>query len=274
MERDYMRDSLDPSGFVVGAKQATISFKSELKGPDDAASPETATALDPLLQACGLVPAAGAWPGDGDAGDSLIYTPTSDPAAHKSATLYYYMDGILYKMVGARGTAVATFSVRGYPSIQFNMTGLYAPAADQANPSATFEEHTPPNCLSAGLKIGSYSPVGIEQAQIDFGIGLSEKRDLNSSTGLTSLVITSRTPKITLDCDVVPLASFNPEALWSAATKSAIDWQAGLAPGNRVMIKAANAQMEEPSRGDRDGRAIYNLSFTCTQDNSFQLITG
>ncbi len=271
-ERNYMRDSLSNAGFVVGAKKQTIEIICELKGPGNVVAPKTPTYLEPLLQACGLVAADGTI----DVDDCRVYTPTSNSALMKSATIYYYLDGILHAIVGCRGTATMEFPADGSAQITFNMTGFYvAPSDAAANVAGAPDlKYEPPPVLSAGLKIGAYTPTGIEKITLDLGNTIAEKKDINSETGLSSILITGRQPKLTLDIDMDTLAAFNPYDRWEKGTIEAISWMIG-AKGNRVSIACANPRMDEPQKADKDGRAIWNLTYLLTgSDDDYIIKTG
>lgn len=118
----------------------------------------------------------------------------------KSGTIYYYLDGQLYKLLGARGTLQAEFAADGYATITFQMTGLYSAATDTSIITVTsWEDHMPPPCLNIDSKIfiGSYTPTGVEKITLDMGVGLREKKDMQNSAGLSSIMVNSRAhPKL------------------------------------------------------------------------------
>lgn len=62
------------------------------------------------------------------------YTPVS--SGFESATFYYYLDGLLHKLLGARGT-VGWEVQNGIPYLTFDFVGLYQAPTDQALPSVT-----------------------------------------------------------------------------------------------------------------------------------------
>ena len=270
--RDYMRDTLSPLGFNVGAKKATITFDCELKGPNLPAAADTATYLDPLLQSCGLVGASGIYTGS-DVG--MLYKPTSVIANMKSCTIYYYSDGIKRALVGCRGNVSFEFPVNGDPIAKFTMTGFYVTPTDTSNPTGiTYPTYSAPSVVSAGFSIGSYNPTGIEKITIDMGNVITERKDANSATGLSAVLITGRAPKLTVDIEVDTLANFNPYSIWEAGTLKVLDATIG-AKGNRVGFDIPNARMDEPAVADRNGRAIYNLNFELTgTDDEITIKTG
>lgn len=270
--RDYMRDTLSPTGFTVGAKKQTISFSCEFKGPNSVPTPDTATYLDALLQACGLVGASGIYTGSDN---GMLYKPTSTIASMKAISIYYFMDGMKHALVGCRGNAVFEFAVDTAPKVTFTFTGTYVDPTDTSNPTGlTLQTFEPPVAVNLGLTLASYTPTGVERLTLDLGNKITEKKDVNSTTGLSCLVITGREPKFSMDCDVDTLANFNPYTIWKAGTLQAISWSAGV-KGNRVGILLPTARMDEPAKAEKDGRAVYNLSFTPTgTDDEYTIKTG
>lgn len=199
---------------------------------------------------------------------TLEYRPTSTLADILSSTIYYFADAILHKLTGCRGNVQMNFPVGQYPYLTFNMTGLWNDPDDIAHPTGvTFEEHLPPQCQSAGLTIGTYSPSGINTVTLDVGNTVAEGKDMQEAEAVKDIFIPSRSPSGNIDLDVDTLANFDPFTLWKAGTKSAIAWNIGATIGNRVAVYVPEAQFSEVSYQDRDGRRVFNLPLLPTGDD-------
>lgn len=269
-ERDYVRSSLSPIGFGIGARRATLRFKTEFKGANGATA-ITPTDIEPLFVACGCTAAD-------NSTTSRQYTPAADPNGdNSSAAIYFWIDGIQWIMLGARGTAVINFDTDGHPWIDWSITSLYAAPTDEANETLSgVQDHEPPACLNVGLTIGSYSPIGVRKVTLDLGMELGEVKDMQEESGLSKIYISGRTPKLTIECDADELANFDPFALHEAGTKSAITMTVGGTSKNKVKISAPKAQLEEPKVVNVDGRMGYQLSFLLTAntgDDEFKIET-
>lgn len=269
-ERDYVRSSLSPIGFGVGARRATLRFKTELKGANGATA-VTPTDLEPLFQACGCTAAD-------NSTTSRQYTPAADPDGEDtSATIYFWIDGIKWEMLGARGTAVLNFDTDGHPWVDWTLTSLYANPTDTENATAAgIQDHVPPACLNVGLTIGSYSPVGVRKVTLDLGMEVGEVQDMQEESGLSKIYIKGRTPKLTIECDADTLANFDPFSLHEDGTLSAISMTVGGTAKNKVKISAPKAMLEEPKVVNVDGRMGYQLSFLLTAntgDDEFKIET-
>lgn len=335
-ERDFMRGSISPYGFAVGAIQQTLQFTTELKGPNDSSNPDTPTHIDALMRACAMeaynvvvVPVSGVT-GTFEEGETVTggtstksgvflrlvddkmhlkdvtggfsdgetftggssgatatvgsnanadkrreYSPMSDPNTMESVTLYYYLDGILHKMVGARGSFAVNFNVNGFPSITFNMTGIFVDPSDSSNPTnVTFLDHFPPRCLDANLTVGGYLLSGVETVDWNMANNVVPRPGINSQTGLTGVVVVTRNPTFNTVCDLADLATFNPFSTFKNGSKVMV-WSEIGTLGNRAAIYCPEVQLEAPGYTDRQGVASYTLSGTCTgEDDELILQTG
>lgn len=277
-ERNFVRDTLSPSGFAIGAKRQTIKFSCELKGAYG--DPNDPCYLDTLFQMCGLLKTVITEPVVGP----ISYTPSSELTAHKSGTIYYFMDGILFKMTGCRGTASLNFSVGSYPMVDFSFTGLYGGPIDHEAVTAdlAFDENLPPSCLSIGMAISwddgltttNYTPVGVEKVTLDISNEIAEKKDMQSSTGLSEVFIGGRQPKLSLDLDVDELALIDPYEIYSGGYPVTVSFTVGSVAGNIITISTSGGVLEEPKIDNKNGRASYSLSMVLSgSDDEFSIST-
>jgi hypothetical protein len=260
VERDMIRATMTPLGHVVTGKTVSLSLSCELRGSGTAGS---APEIDPLLRACGLDPATVA-----DA--SVIYSPLSDSDAHESVTLYWYEDGLLHKAVGCRGTMSLSLSVNGIPTISFDLSGIYADPSDAALPSPTLSDVVPPVCRSAGVAIGSYTPVATS-VDLSLGNDVQQRQDINATDGIAGYMITGRKPTGSIDPEAALLADFDPWTAWKNGTTAAIEAAAGTVAGNIMTMSVPAAMYQTPSYSDRNGITTYSLPFVCTGTDDDEL---
>ncbi|MEG1971187.1 MAG: phage tail tube protein, partial [Burkholderiaceae bacterium] len=124
VNRDLVRGYFGGSDQLVGTSNVQTSFDVELAGSGAAG---TAPAWGALLQACGYAEVV-------TSGQRVEYTPVS--TGIKSVTIYYYLDGTLHKLIGARGTFQLRADMQtGRPVISFSFTGLDGGIAAAANPA-------------------------------------------------------------------------------------------------------------------------------------------
>ncbi len=331
LKRDVLRDTLSPSGHVIGAKTIDFEFPVELKGGGLVTLVVQAPEYDPLLQSCGMakktvveltlstIPSglvAGSTVTDDTSSATgtvvyimglvvglvnvtggvfasghkintnaatisaapatvLTYAPVSDPALVASCTVCFHKDGVLHKALGCRGSFDLNAPSGKYGTLKFTMHGLWADPVDQAAPSPQVSALVPPVCVGMGLAIGAYTPVGISALSLNLAAEVAKRVDLNSSDGVTGMVIKGRNPTGSLDPEVDTLANFNPWTAWKSAATASISGRIGQNSGNSVVLLVPKAQYSEIKYGDRDGVALYTLGFACTidaGDDEFRLI--
>lgn len=247
--RDFVRSSLSPLGHSIGIKTFNIKFKVELKGSGAAG---TAPEIDPLLRACGLDDTI-------VAATSVEYTPISEN--FEMVTIYFYWDGLLHKLLDARGTFNLDLSVGAYGVLDFDMTGVYATPTDIPLVTGSYNQTLPPVFLNAGLSLGGYSPI-FTKLQLSMGNKITQRKDANSSTGLIGVEITGREPSGSIDPEAVTIATKDFWSAWENGTKEALTCVAGSAAGNKCTVSADKIQYGGISYGDREGIVTYDLPFT------------
>ncbi len=257
VKRVIVRDTLSPAGSVVGAKEVSVDIECEARGggwqTDDPLAPE----WEPLILACGMQVDTGTT-------GELKYLPLSDPAQHKSVTLYFFRDGIQHKVIGCRGSWTLDLAVGEIPIYKFSMRGLWVDPGDVALPSITVLDIVPPTCKSLGAQIAAYSPVGVNGISLGIGNTLVRKKDVNAAEGVSGIVITGREPTGSIDPEVDTLANFNPWDYWKNATKAAITCSVGSVAGNQFDVSVPKAQFDDVKYNDRDGMVVYDLPFIPT----------
>jgi hypothetical protein len=126
-------------------------------------------------------------------GQQSAYTPVSD--LYGSSTIYTYIDKIVHKSPGNRGTFTVNAEVGGIPLVGFSMTGLYSAPADVTPPTATYGDQATPNVVrhsnSGGFKLLGYSGC-LQSVSIDIGnaVNYSERPGCNKEVSIDGRAIT------------------------------------------------------------------------------------
>lgn len=180
----------------------------------------------------------------------IQYLPVS--SGFESLTIYMYLDGLLHKMPGARGTFTVSGEAGGYAKAQFTFTGQYVAPVDAALPTtAKFERQTPAMVELSDLYIGSFGAV-CSKFDFDLGVTISPRVDANSADGYNGVRVTARDAKGSIDPEATLVADF---AWWTAlASGTQYLWRTkvGQTAGNRVFALAPCVQITGLSYADRD----------------------
>lgn len=256
--REVLRDTLSPIAHVIGIKEESLSFKTEIRGIG--AHPGTAAnlasfELDRLLSGCSFNTGT-------ISGTSITYNLVSSDSALSSLSFYVHIgdsiSGNRHKLTYARGTCKITLQAGKYGVAEWNFKGLYNSVVASTLPGlAGVSSLQPPIVYNSSFQIAGFSPV-CSQAEIDLGVNVVRRDSLNAAQGVHSFRITDRKPKLNFDADAVVEAS-NP--FWG-------DWEGGVVDTFGITV-GTNAQNKveftgyfeyvQPAYGDADGVRKYDI---------------
>ncbi len=253
VEREIFKQTLSKEGAVVASLSAEITFSVELKS-NGSSHNGTAPRVGALLQACNMAESITAESSPG-AGDGYVdYTPHSDTVNAKSLTIYYYIDGELYKIVGAVGSWKINGQVGSFPTIDFTFKGKLLSAADSPMPSSvSFEATKPVPFQNVQFTLDGNNSFVCSQLTVDINNTISERPDIQEPDGVKGFFISDRSPNGYIDPERVLRATYDLFGKFKAGTEGSMSAVIGTTPGNIVEITAPAVQYTEFSYGDRDG---------------------
>lgn len=249
IERAPASTSFSPFASLQGLRSGSIEFDAELKGSGVRGTPPEFAAL---LKACGMSEAI-------VAGESVTYMPVS--SSIPSVTVGIIEDGVKKLIWGARGTFTLALVANQVPKFHFVLNGV-----DYSITDADFLDDvallavTPEPFINASFSIQDYAAL-IENMAIDIANTVSLRKDASASGGHRSAVITSRRPKLTIDPEMVTVATHDFYGLLRAGTEGELLTVLGSTPGNITTITANKVQYNEISEADREG--LRTLGITC-----------
>lgn len=230
-QRNNVASSLSPFSQVAGVRSATMEFEVELKGSGEKG---TAPALGKLLKACGFGEAV-------VVSASATYTPASTGLS--SLTIGLYNDGVRYQIQGARGN-VSLRLEKGKPGrFRFVFTGAEYVVGDVAMLSSgvSYETSKPQPFLSASLSIDSYAAL-VGLLEFNMGNEVTLRDSVNTASGHLSAVIAGRQPTLSLDPEMVTVATYDWFTKLKTANEGALTATLGATAGNICTISAPKVQ--------------------------------
>ena len=266
IDRGIVRGYFGASEQLIGPASVKVSFTVELAGSCTAG---TTPAYGPLLQACAMAEGVLASPA------RVEYTPVS--TGIKTATIYYYDDGVLHKLLGAMGTFTISAKVGEKPVMKFDFTGLDGGIA-VANDTGTFTAFKKPVAMTkanvidialagtytAGVLTGGtqYSSTGLE---ISLGNAVSFTPMLSSET----VDITDRETTGSTELDLTAAQEVALMASVKANTTQSVGMTIGTVAGNKVTLFAPAVQQMAPKKNDKNGKRLigYDLRFMPVNGN-------
>jgi len=248
--RDNVSASLSNFSQVPGARKATMEFDVEVKGSGTAG---TAPALGKLLKACGFGETV-------VAATSVTYKPASTGIG--SMSLAVYNDGVRYGIFGARGN-VSLKLEKGKPGmLHFVFTGADFTVTDVAmlSSAVSYETTVPKPFLAATMTIDAYAAL-VGSMEINMNNEIALRPDVNAASGYKSAVITGRKPTLSIDPEMVTVATYDFYGKWRSGSEGALTLALTGSAGNICTITAPKVQYTGVKAADNSG--IRSLGVDC-----------
>lgn len=226
---------------------ATLSFDVEMVG---SGALGTAPGWGVLHRACACAETI-------TASTKVEYTPIS--SALESATFYVNIDGVLHKMLGARGTFVAKLNTQGIPVWSYSFTGLFVQPTATAAPTPTYTAfQTPLVATSANTPTFTVGGTPLVLRSFEFNRGAQvEKRFL---VGAESIEIVDAIETLSAQVEAVALATYNPFTAPTGAT-AAIALTHGTVAASRVKLTYPTAKQRRPGYTQQQNVVEWPLTF-------------
>jgi len=262
VDRALMRAYLGNSEQLVGTNYKEVGFDVEFVGAGERGK---APAWGPLLRACGFAEVI-------TVDTRVDYTPVS--TGFESLTIYYFDDGVVHKLVGARGTASLKLSVGEKPTITFKFVGKDGGDAVQDLPTTDLEEWRIPQVVmesvSGDLTFGATHAATVapvlaggttypsEGITLDFGISTP----FNALLGGETVPITERKITGAIKLDLTAQQEIESLQAVKATALTSIGLQHGTVQGDKVMVFMPSVQRIEPTKEEKNGMRMlgYKLN--------------
>ncbi len=254
-ERKLVGSDLSSYKSLSGRRSARLGFEVELKG---SGSPGVAPEWGVLMRACGfdedIVPQT-----------SVTYTPAS--SGIPSVTLALYMDGMLSKLWGARGTVSLNLSAGQPGRLGFSFTGADFEMSDAAMLTGVAYDSTEPEVfLSANFSVDSYSAL-IEKLDLDIANTLQLRSDVNKESGYSSTLLTGRRPAGSLDPELTLVADYDWYSKWLNGSEGALSTTLGATAGNIVSLSAPKCRYTKLGLAERGRARTLGADFELNRNN-------
>ncbi|MBJ2150605.1 phage tail tube protein [Paracoccus sp. IB05] len=236
VKRQHARPFQGNRPSMLVGKQARITFEVEAKASGTAGTPP---AYGVFLRCCKcaevIVPTT-----------SVTYNGISGNG--DSCSIYFNVDGTLYKIIGARGTFQYKLNADGIVVIEFTMTGLFTLPVSQALPAVTY-----------GSQMTEIPQVAVTENVPTFSIGAFAAAALRNFTfnkanevkyrgliGRRQIILPTCAEAVEFQIEAEPLATFNPFAIADSEAPQAISLVHGLGAGKVVTLTMPSVQILNP----------------------------
>jgi hypothetical protein len=234
---------------IAGPTAGKVSFSLELAGSGTSGTPTPAWATA-LLPCCGYVASGN------------IFSPTSNPANFKVATIGVYESGVLKLLTDAMGT----FSVEGENGkpgmVKFDFSGIWVAPTDVTMLALPSFPITPPRFAAATFTVGGFTPK-ISKFSLAAGNTVKYIDDLTKASGYSQAIVTERKIRGGLDPIHELVGTWDAFGQWIGNTTQAMSMAIGSVAGNIVTIAAPAFQIDDNQEGNRDGIVTLDTKFKC-----------
>lgn len=195
---------------------------------------------------------------------NVLYKPAS--GSNSTLTFYLYIDGLLYKVVGARGTFELSLDSGGIGRLKFNFQGMYLSKTDASIVTPTYDSSRPPVFKNGVFKINRLASA-INSLSLSNGNTLTNPDNPNSLEGFDPAIITARKITGNMDPAETLVATRDIMADFRAGTNRIIHARYGASTGNKVGITLPANIYTGQNPSNRDRLSTVDVPFTpTTQD--------
>lgn len=193
--------------------------------------------------------------------ESVTYKPGATSLL--GATEYYYVDGKLYKILGAKAEVDFSMDAGGPLVATVKRTGLYQPPTDVAVPTVvgtSYGTAVAPVGDSIALTIAGFAAGIIRSFKMATGNKIAQRGNLNAAGALSTHRIREKkaTWEIVLEDELVGTKDFENLELTNAV--NAISFQLNATQYNKLTWSAPNARIETVNKADDNGTQIIKLT--------------
>jgi hypothetical protein len=184
------------------------------------------------------------------------------------------VDGLLHKMLGARGSVAMKASAQGIPMFTFTFTGLFAQPSDTTIPAVSLTLFQQPLAINAvntaGLNVSGYTAAACS----DFSFDLANAIAFRSLPGAAdNVVLTDRKPVGSITIELTTVAAKDWWSTMRNVVLGPFSVTHGTVAGNKVKIDAPQMQLDTPSDGDKDGITMLTMKQTFNPQNGNDELT-
>ncbi len=204
---------------------------------------------------------------------NVLYSPTSDEAVYKTATIYFYADGLLWTFTGALGTPSLELTTGGIGFISFEMRAQFASKSATAVPAgaAAVLRPTPPRFVGGKCQLNK-ALAQVRTLTINAGVNVILPDDPESAEGYGAALPIERDVAGNLDPYMNTTNSVALFNAFRAGTPMSLMAIIGSTAGNRFVAIVPNAKAIGMDPGARDGLGQHGVSFQADgADSAFYL---
>lgn len=207
---------------------------------------------------------------------SVTYTliDLKDAKLADSLCIYFYWNGKLHKMPGARGKVSFVANVNDFVIAKFVMQSKYLAPISGALPTPSYDTIKEELFRNASLSINSDSSYVLPGLEIDVAAELTREDNVNAVDGVEMFYHKDRKTTVKVSPEVTASKDF--WDIWANGTLVPLTAQWGTPGGRQFQFNLPNIQKTTaPVNNERDGLGVQDLQFqayhTASGNDEFSL---
>ncbi len=201
-----------------------------------------------------------------NAGTDVQYLPHDNKLTGESLTIYfYYYDGLLHKMTGARGTWDITIASNEYAKAKYSFHGKYGGIVSGTFPAPNYEASDPIRVRNIGFQLDGDATYVVDKIEFSGGISIQKRDDVNATDGVNMFYMDDRKTTCKMSPEITKDKNFN--TAWLGNNTHTLTLTIGSVGGNKVKIDCPKMQLTAwPGYGDKNGLVTQDCQFACLPD--------
>ena len=201
---------------------------------------------------------------------NVTYAPASENIPSLSS--YTYMDGLLYKVLGVRGSAQLTLTSGREARAQITWRGIFGGKEDAAVPDVTLDPTREP-IWKNGLMLLDGRAIALQSLSLNTNASLVNPDDPNQVEGYSTTIMTGRDMQGSLDPLAELVANYDPLARFRSGTEQRMAAMLGASVGNRLGLTVPRGKYRNVNPTGRDDLAAEDIAFSAVGNDSGAFLT-
>lgn len=180
----------------------------------------------------------------------VVYNPITD--AHQSITIYGYIDGLLHKMTGSRGSVSFKAEVGKIPVWSYKFQGLFSPVIDATTPTPVLAAFQRPLLVNSGITSDVRLHGLAANTLKSFDVDLANSLTRRTYVGSRYVGITGRAPSGNASIEMPDVAARDMIGITQAVSLGAFSMTHGTTAGNIIKIDMPSVQLTGAKYAEED----------------------
>lgn len=193
---------------------------------------------------------------------NVRYAPTSDETVYKTATVYLYMDGLLWEFTGCTGTWGVELTTGGIAYLVFNMVGSFDGKSAATFPAVALGSirQTPPRFVGGVMRLNG-ALARVRSFSLNAGVGTVLPDNPEAAEGYDAAIPIERNMAGALDPLMDTTTSVGLFTNFRTGVNMRLGAIIGATAGNRFLVTVPSARVTRNDPTGREGLGVNSMAY-------------